>query len=290
MSLDETREALAALFPSGMPKLAAVTGWPLTYTRSPILHSFWCERYRIKGLYLRLPLAPENFERGVRALQALGFAGLNVTIPHKETAFALVDQRGLSAQRAGSVNTLIFEADGQIRGECTDGVGYVDSLREAGVELPRKALVLGAGGASRAVCASLLDAGCSLTFANRTHSRAESLIAALGDGAVTDWQSWPERLGEFDLLVNTTSLGMAGQDGYDWAGSLIHADPELVVSDIVYMPLETPLLAAARARGLIGVDGLGMLIHQARPGFKAWFGTYPDADPVLRARVVETLD
>lgn len=273
-----------------MPKLAAVTGWPLTYTRSPILHNYWCARYGIDGLYLRLPLAPEHFDRGIRALQALGFAGLNVTIPHKEAAFALVDRHGASAQRAGSVNTLVFEPDGQIRGECTDGLGYLDSLREAGVTLPRKALVLGAGGASRAVCAALLDGGCTLTLANRTRSRAENIVAALGDGDVIDWAGWTDCLAEFDLLVNTTSLGMAGQEGHDWASCLTKADKALVVSDIVYMPLETPLLAAARARGLKGVDGLGMLIHQARPGFEVWFGVYPEADPVLRARLVETLE
>ncbi|GBR13337.1 shikimate dehydrogenase [Asaia spathodeae] len=273
-----------------MPKLAAVTGWPLTYTRSPILHNYWCARYGIDGLYLRLPLAPEDFESGIRALQALGFAGLNVTIPHKEAAFALVDRRTPPAQRAGSVNTLIFEADGTVTGDCTDGVGYIDSLKEAGVSLPRRALVLGAGGASRAVCAALLDAGCTLTLANRTQSRAEAIVSALGGGDVIAWEDWTAHLPDVELLVNTTSLGMKGHEGFDWGDCLTHASPSLVVSDIVYMPLETPLLAAAHARSLKAVDGLGMLIHQARPGFAAWFGPYPEADATLRARLVETLD
>jgi len=290
MTLEEARTALSAVFPQGMPKLAAVTGWPLTYTRSPILHNYWCARYGIDGLYLRLPLSPGYFERGVRALQALGFAGLNVTIPHKEAAFALVDRYGQSALRAGAVNTMVFEADGKITGECTDGSGYIDSLCEAGVALPRKTLVLGAGGASRAVCAALLDAGCTLALANRTKSRADAIVTALGGGDVIAWEDWPAYLAQADLLVNTTSLGMKGEDEYDWSPVLAKADARLVVSDIVYMPLETPLLAAARARGLQGIDGLGMLIHQARPGFSAWFGLCPEADSALRDRLVETLD
>ncbi|GBQ92228.1 shikimate dehydrogenase [Asaia krungthepensis] len=295
MSFDQARVALDALFtkdlyPQGRPVLAAVTGWPLTYTRSPILHNGWCAHYGINGLYLRLPLKPENFERGVRALQALGFAGLNVTIPHKEAAYALVDRHTHDARRAGAVNTLVFEADGSIEGGCTDGIGYLDSLREAGVTLPRRALVLGAGGAARAVCAALLDAGCRVTLANRTKARAEALSAALGGGHVIDWQDWPDHLAEAELLTNTTSLGMTGQDVFDWAGSLTKAAGSLVVSDIVYVPLETPLLAAAQARGLATVDGLGMLIHQARPGFEAWFGRRPEVTPGLRARLIETLD
>lgn len=290
LNLDEAKEALHTLYPHGVPRLAAVTGWPLAYTRSPILHNYWCKEYGINGLYLRLPLAPDAFEPGIRALQALGFAGLNVTIPHKEAAYALADRHSHEAQRAGAVNTLVFSQDGSILGNCTDGVGYLDSLREAGVSLPRHALVLGAGGASRAVCAALLDAGCEVTFANRTRSRAEALVSALNGGRVIDWQDWPQALAGADLLTNTTSLGMAGQDGLDWAGSLGRAQKSLVVSDIVYMPLETPLLAAARAQGLATVDGLGMLIFQARPGFRAWFGREPQVDETLRAKLIETID
>lgn len=270
--------------------MAAVTGWPLTYTRSPILHNFWCREHGIDGLYLRLPLAPGNFERGVRALQALGFAGLNVTIPHKEAAFALADRHSHDALRAGAVNTLVFADDGTILGDCTDGAGYIDSLRDANVALPLRVMVLGAGGAARAICAALLDSGCDLTLANRTRSRAEALVAALDGGRVIDWDDWPGHLPGVELLVNTTSLGMAGQPGFDWAACLGAASPSLVVSDIVYMPLETPLLAAARARGLATVEGLGMLVHQARPGFKAWFGPEPELSEVLLQQLLETID
>lgn len=290
LNLADAKAELAALFPQGQPILAAVTGWPLAYTRSPILHNYWCAAYGIDGLYLRLPLAPERFEAGVHALQALGFAGLNVTIPHKEAAYSLAGRHTHQARRAGAVNTLVFSPDGTILGDCTDGTGYLDSLDQAGITLPRKTLVLGAGGASRAVCAALLDAGCDLAIANRTRSRAQSLVEALGGGTVLDWQEWPEALASFGLLTNTTSLGMAGQETHDWAATLALASSDLVVSDIVYMPLETPLLAAARARGLKGVDGLGMLINQARPGFAAWFGHEPQVDDTLRARLIETID
>ncbi|GBQ16105.1 shikimate 5-dehydrogenase [Swaminathania salitolerans LMG 21291] len=299
LNLDAAREALAALFPAGIPRLAAVTGWPLTATRSPLLHNYWCDTLGIEGLYCAIPLPPEAFERGIRTMQSLGFRGSNVTIPHKEAAFALVDRRTRAADRAGAVNTLIFEEDGTITGDCTDGTGYLASLSEAGIAMPRKALVLGAGGASRAICAALLDSGCSLLLANRTTARAAELVEALGGGTVVPWERWPESLPEVSLLVNTTALGMGGQGDYDWSAALGGAAPDLAVSDIVYMPLETPLLAAARARGLATVDGLGMLIHQARPGFAAWFGRMPGEDPAgvteegsmaaLRARVVATL-
>lgn len=280
---------MEALFPAGMPLLAGVTGWPLAHTRSPALHQAWCTRYGVKGLYLRLPLAPAHFERGVRILQKLGFQGLNVTIPHKETAFACVDVHTSAARRVGAVNTLYFDQDGTMTGDCTDGVGFIESLLAAGVSLPNDILVLGAGGASRAICAALLDQGCRVTISNRTSARSKALREALSGGEVVSWTAWPHHLSRYAVLVNTTSLGMEGHDSYDWTSALMNASPSLIVSDIVYIPLETSLLASARNLGLKTVDGLGMLIHQARPGFERWFGRSPEVDPSLRATLLETL-
>ena len=273
---------------SGKARKAGVLGWPVSHSRSPRLHGFWLARHGIDGAYLPLPVRPERFEAAVRALADLGFAGANVTIPHKEAAFALCDSVDAVAHRAGSVNTLIFAEDGTIRGTSTDGYGFVESLAEqapgfAPAEGP--AVILGAGGAVRSVAAALLDAGCPrLILVNRTIERAHALARDLG-GAV-------EVTAEADLhgvvlLVNGTSLGMAGQPPL--AIDLTPLPPHAVVADMVYVPLETPLLAAARARGLRGVDGLGMLLHQARPGFEAWFGAAPQVDAELRAFVAHDI-
>jgi shikimate dehydrogenase len=265
---------------TGHARLAGVLGWPVAHSRSPRLHGFWLERHGLDGAYLPLPVRPERFAEAVRALADLGFRGANVTIPHKEAAFALCDVVGHSARRAGAVNTLVFR-EGRIEGSNTDGFGFLENLRaavpgwraEAG-----PAVVLGAGGSARAIAAALLDAGCPrLTLVNRTRARAEALARALG-GPVAVAERPP--LEGAALLVNTTSLGMQGQPPLDLDLSPLPAGA--VVADIVYVPLETPLLARARARGLAAVEGLGMLLHQARPGFEAWFGVAPVVDAALR--------
>ena len=272
---------------TGAARLAGVLGNPVAHSRSPRLHGHWLQRHGIDGAYVPLPVPPENFARAVRGLADCGFRGANVTIPHKLAAFDVCDSVDATARRAGAVNTLVF-AEGRILGSNTDGFGFLESIREqapgwAATDGP--AVLLGAGGAARAVAAALLDAGCPrLILVNRTAARAEALARDLG-GPVDVADTAP--LGGAALLVNTTSLGMAGHGtlSLDLAPLLSHA----IVADIVYVPLETPLLAQARARGLRAVDGLGMLLHQARPGFAAWFGVEPQVDAALRAFVAHDI-
>ncbi len=268
---------------TGHARLAGILGWPVKHSRSPRLHGFWLRRHGIDGAYVPLPVAPERFADAVKSLADLGFRGANVTIPHKEAAFAVCDVVDRTAERAGAVNTLRFE-DGRILGSNTDGYGFLESVREG---LPAwhantgPAVLLGAGGAARAVAAALLDAGCPrLTLVNRSAARAEALARELG-GPIEVAEAPP--LGDCALLVNTTSLGMQGQPPL--AIDLSPLPAGAVVADIVYVPLETPLLAQARGRGLVGIDGLGMLLHQARPGFHHWFGTDPQVDAELRGFV-----
>lgn len=267
---------------SGHARLAGILGWPVAHSRSPRLHGFWLERHGIDGAYVPLPARPERFAEAVRALAALGFRGANVTIPHKEAAFAVCDEVAPFARRAGAVNTLVFREDGRIEGSNTDGYGFLESVREAvpGWRADRgPAVLLGAGGSARAVAAALLEAGCPrVVLVNRTRERAEALARALG-GAIEVADRAP--LAEAALLVNTTSLGMQGQPPL--SVDLAPLPAGAVVADLVYVPLETPLVAAARARGdLAAVGGLGMLLHQARPGFARWFGVEPQVDAALR--------
>jgi len=268
---------------SGRAKLAGILGWPVAHSRSPLLHGTWLERHGIDGAYVPLAVRPERFADSARALADLGFRGANVTLPHKEAAFALCDALAPSAERARAVNTLVFR-DGRIEGSNTDGFGFLESCAQGAPGWRASAgpaVLLGAGGAARAVAAALLDAGCPrLTLVNRNAARAEALARALG-GPVDVADRPP--LESAALLVNTTSLGMAGQPALELDLSPLPAGA--VVADAVYVPLETPLLAAARARGLHAVDGLGMLLHQARPGFEAWFGAAPAVDDELRAVV-----
>ncbi len=274
--------------PSGRARLAGILGWPVAHSRSPLLHGTWLERHGIDGAYVPLPVRPERFAGSARALADLGFRGANVTLPHKEAAFALCDRLAPSAERAGAVNTLVFGDDGRVEGSNTDGFGFLANCAQSvpGWDAAAgSAVLLGAGGGARAIAAALLDAGCPrVVLANRTPARAEALARALGGPMeVADLASLGPQLAGASLLVNTTSLGMAGQPALDLDLSPLPAGA--VVADIVYVPLETPLLAAARARGLSAVDGLGMLLHQARPGFAAWFGAEPAVDGALRAVV-----
>jgi shikimate dehydrogenase len=272
---------------SGKARLAGIIGWPVEHSRSPRLHGFWLERHGIDGAYVPLPIRPEAFGLAVRGLVAAGFAGANVTAPHKLAAFDICDTIEASARRAGAVNTLVFQ-DGRIIGRNTDGLGFIANLRAHGVDpAAGPALVLGAGGAARAVVAALQDAGVTVTIANRTRERAETLARDLPGLVVIDWADRSAAISDCALLVNTTSLGMSGHPALDV--DLDRARPVLAVADIVYVPLETPLLAAARARGLPAVEGLGMLLHQAVTGFAAWFGVTPVVDDELRAFVAGDL-
>jgi shikimate dehydrogenase len=272
---------------SGKARIAGITGWPVGHSRSPRLHGYWLERHGIDGAYVPLPIEPANFNAAIRGLMAAGFAGLNVTIPHKLAAFAICDTVDDFGRRIGAINTLVFE-NGRISGRNTDVWGFLSNLRANGVDpAAGPALILGAGGACRAIAAALLDLGVRVTVANRTRSRAEGLAGELPGLTVIDWDARNHALPDHALLVNTTSLGMAGQPPLEL--DLDRAAPGLTVNDIVYVPLETPLLAAARARGIPCVEGLGMLLHQAVPAFHAWFGIEPVVDDDMRRFVAADL-
>lgn len=269
---------------TGKAKLAGVIGWPVAHSRSPLIHNFWLERYKIDGVYIPLPVKDENFEILIRGMMAAGFRGCNVTIPHKERAFQICDVLDANAQHIRSVNTLMFRDDGSIYGTSTDGDGFIASLETQNVNLEKgSALILGAGGAARSVVAALVQRNISVFIANRTYERAIELAKAYDLAQAIKWHEWPKHLENITLLVNATSLGMEGANSCDF--DLTHASKDMVVSDIVYVPRETPLLKAARQRGLKTVEGLGMLLHQARFGFSQWFGV----DPVVDQEITELL-
>lgn len=273
---------------TGAARLAGVIGWPVAHSRSPRLHGFWLEQYGIDGAYLPLAVRPEALPRALRALPDLGFRGANVTVPHKETAADLCDGVDALAGRLGAVNTLVFE-EGRIQGSNSDGYGFMENLRAAGTAWSpgaAPAIVLGAGGAARAVVAALLEAGApEVRLANRTRDRAEALARDLGGAIrVIDWPERSAALADCGLLVNCTTLGMEGKPPLDL--DLARLPETALVNDIVYAPLETRLLKTARARGNPAVDGLGMLLHQARPGFRAWFGVDPEVTDELRRFVL----
>lgn len=275
---------------SGNAKLAGVAGWPIAHSLSPALHGFWIAEHKLDAAYVPLAIKAEDFADAFRTLAKAGFRGFNVTLPHKEAAFALVDSHDDAARLTGAVNTVVFE-NGRAQGRNTDVHGFVQLLRESGVTLNGAgAVVLGAGGASRAVIAGLLSMGVSeIRLVNRTLDKAEALATRFGVRVkAADWSSLAKVLGHAGVLVNTTSLGMRGQPALDVDLTALPAHSTVV--DIVYRPLETPLLARAKARGLKAVDGLGMLLHQAQPGFAAWFGVEPRVTPQLRAHLVSLLE
>jgi len=275
---------------SGKAKLAGVMGWPVGHSRSPRLHGFWLEKYGIDGAYLPLAVAPEKISQALRALPSLGFQGCNVTIPHKEAVYKAVDHLTERAKKIGAVNTVIVNEDGALTGDNTDGYGFIENLKAGAPEWKAEnpAVVLGAGGAARGVLVALQEAGVSdIRLTNRTVERAEALAADLGGITVIDWEDRSDCLKDAGLLVNTTSLGMTGQPPLEM--SLEGLNNSAVVTDIVYSPLKTSLLEAAETRGNTVVDGLGMLLHQARPGFAAWFGKEPEVTDDLRQFVLEDL-
>ncbi|MBI4183998.1 MAG: shikimate dehydrogenase [Proteobacteria bacterium] len=277
---------------SGKARVAGVMGWPVAHSRSPRLHGYWLAKYEIDGAYVPLAVRPENLAAALSALSKLGFAGVNVTVPHKETVAGLVDECNPTVLRIGAVNTVVIGSDGRVIGNNTDGYGFLENLRERAPSWRAgagAAVLLGAGGAARAIAAALLDSGVPLVrIVNRTRARADELIRVL-DGRLeaVDWEHRAKALEGAALLVNTTTLGMVGQPPL--AIDLAALPRTAVVNDIVYVPLETPLLTAARARGYPVVDGLGMLLHQARPGFRAWFGRDPEVDQGLRDFILADL-
>jgi len=260
---------------TGGAVLAGVVGWPVAHSRSPLLHNHWLARAGIDGAYVPLAVEPAAFEVAIRGLAACGFRGVNVTIPHKERAAALCDTLDDAARLAGAANTLVF-GPGGIAGSNTDGIGFLANLAAHGAAPGGPALLLGAGGAARSIAVALLAVGARVCVATRSLARGKALAAALPGLDLLEWRHRAERLGEFALLVNTTPLGMQHQPALEM--DLGGAAPGLVVADIVYVPMETQLLRQARSAGLVAVPGLGMLLHQAVPGFQAWFGIRPEVD------------
>ena len=269
--------------------LAGVLGSPIAHSRSPQLHGHWLKTYEIPGFYIPMDVSPGNLEQVLRTLPQAGFRGVNVTIPHKEQALEIADTVSDRAKRIGAANTLTFLPDGCIEADNTDGYGFLTNLQQGAPDwkpASGPAVVLGAGGAARAVIVALLDAGVpEIRLSNRTKSRAEQLRADFGDQVVVStWGDTSADLQGAALLVNTTSLGMVGKPALDL--EIEGIDPGTVVTDLVYTPLETDLLKKAAALGCSTVDGVGMLLHQAAPGFSRWFGKDPVVDQDLRNAVL----
>lgn len=272
--------------------LAGVMGWPVAHSRSPAIHNHWIQHYGQTGAYVLLPVQPKRLPDAVRGLRALGFAGCNLTIPHKVAAMPLVDRIDPLARRIGAINTIVVEKDGTLSGYNTDAFGFIQSLLDAQPNWRADAgpvTVLGAGGASRAVIVALAERGAKeIRLCNRSLDKAQALAAEFGGPVkAIPWGQRHEALDGVALLVNTTSLGMKGQEPLEL--SLDHLPAHALVSDIIYVPLETPLLAAARQRGNPTVNGLGMLLNQARPAFAHWFGVMPEITPELRRSIEATL-
>jgi len=274
---------------SGKARVAGIIGWPVAHSLSMRLHGFWLDRFGIDGVYAPFPVRPGGLEQALRALPLLGIAGVNLTVPHKVQAMTVLDRVDDLTRRIGAANTIIVAEDGALEGRNTDGYGFIESLKAAAADWSAKggpAVILGAGGAARAVIVALQDAGVPcIRIANRTLSTAQGLADELGpDIEAIAWDQRAAGLGDAALLVNTTSLGLTGQPALDIA--LDDLPPGALVTDVVYAPLRTPLLEAAAARGNVTVDGLGMLLHQGRPGFAAWFGRDPEVTDALRAHVL----
>lgn len=280
---------------SGSTAVAGIIGWPVVHSQSPRLHGFWLAQHRIDGAYIPLAVPPGRLPEAIRGLAAFGFKGANVTIPYKQAVIPLIDEVSDVARRIGAVNTLTVRADGTIAGTNTDAQGFIDNLRDRapGWRPVRPAVVVGAGGAARAVCAALIDAGVPyLVILNRTVEKAQAIAAdvRIPGGAPIEAlpltaDTWAAAAASAGLVVNTTSLGMVGHPPLDLDLGKLPADA--AVADVVYAPLETPFLAAACRIGLQAVDGLGMLLFQGRQGFAAWYGAMPDVTPELRAFVLQ---
>lgn len=270
---------------NGRTVFAGVVGWPVSHSLSPAIHNRWMQENSINAVYLPLPVEPENLPSVIPALSSMGCVGVNLTIPHKEQVLPLLDHVDDVAKRIGACNTVVMK-EGKLHGHNTDAYGFWKSLEQGAPALKRdKALVLGAGGAARAVITALHDAGYSeIRIMNRTYEKAQALCALSSQARAVLWGSG---IDDVDLLVNTTSLGMKGQPPLEM--DLSPLPSHAVVTDIVYNPLHTPLLLLAKQQGLTVVDGLGMLLYQAQKAFELWFGVTPRVDETLRKTVLEQL-
>lgn len=278
-------------------KRTFVTGWPISHSRSPIIHNYWIKQHGLEGAYERLPKNPSEFGAFLTTLADSDFVGGNVTIPHKEAAFQLVDQSDELSSKLEAVNTVWIE-EGILHGSNTDGYGFLANLDDrcpgwdAYARKKRGALVLGAGGAARAIIYGLVSRGFDpVIISNRTVERAETLATKFGPVCRAVGTNIGPQESDVSLVINTTSLGMSGEGNpLDVSGGLTGFKDDLIMNDIVYTPLITPLLRLAKEKGMVAVDGLGMLLHQAVPGFEKWFGVRPKVSEELRALVIENLE
>jgi shikimate dehydrogenase len=272
-------------------KLAGVMGMPIFQSRSPIIHNHWIALHGIKAAYGHFPVQIDQVESAIRGLSALGLAGCNITLPHKVKAMALMDHLTPMAQRVGAINCIVVQADGSLHGHNNDGYGYLQSIRDEKPDWRADAgpiTLLGAGGAARAVIMALIDAGAKeIRLLNRTRDKAQEL-AALNPTVVKvhDWSERHAALAGAAMLINTTNQGMYDQPPLDLV--LDDLPGTALVSDLIYVPLETPLIKAAKARGHVAINGLGMLLNQAVPAFEAWFGVKPVIDAALRQKILAT--
>ena len=275
--------------------LAGVMGWPVMHSRSPMLHDYWFKQHALAGAYLPLAIAPDGLAGALRALHPLGFSGCNLTLPHKQAAMAMVDEVDAVAKRIGAISCVVVRADGSLAGSNNDCFGFIHNLKQ---EQPLwradagPAVVLGAGGGARAVCDALLQEGAKdIRIVNRSLARAQGLADEFRVAGVSlealSWERRHDALEGASLAVNTTSQGMAGQSALDIR--LDALPPTALVADIIYVPLETPFLEAARLRGNPTVNGLGMLLHQARPAWKLWFGLEPAVTAEQRQLIERSL-
>jgi shikimate dehydrogenase len=272
--------------------LAGVMGWPIMHSRSPMLHNFWFDKYRLAGTYVPLAIKPEGLAAALRALPTLCFAGCNLTIPHKQAATTIVDEVDTVARRIGAISCVVVRPDGSLAGSNNDCYGFIQSLLQSVPGWRADAgpiVVMGAGGGARAVVYSLADRGArEILLINRTHARAQALAQEFGGPIkVLPWEDRHAALGGAAMLVNATSQGMLGNPALDL--KLDKLPTSALVADIIYIPRETPLLVAARKRGNRTINGLGMLLHQARPAWKAWFGIETQVTPDLRAELEMTI-
>lgn len=274
-------------------QLACVMGWPIAHSRSPLLHNYWFKRHEIAGTYVPVAVKPEGLAAALRALPALGFAGCNLTIPLKQDAMRIVDEVDAVAKRIGAISCVIVRPGGKLAGTNNDWYGFVHNLKQ---EQPGwragagPVVVLGAGGGSRAVCYGLMQEGAKeIRLVNRTHKRAKTVADEFGKPIkALRWEQRDDSLEGAAMVVNATSQGMTGQPALDIR--LDRLDKNALVADIIYSPLETPFLAQARERGNRTVNGLGMLLHQGRPAWKAWFGIDTEVTAELRALLERSLD
>ena len=272
-------------------QLAGIIGFPVAQSRSPVIQNFWLEQHGLAGRYVPIAVTPDTLERALKGLPVLGFRGCNVTMPLKQDVMPFLDVVDPMARRIGAVNTIVVQPDGTLRGFNNDGVGFVQSVRDTAPDWRPEAgpvLVLGAGGASRAVVVALLEAGVPrIMVANRTLGRAEEMAGAIGGPvSIVPWEQRDDAMADMALVVNATDRGMAGKPALDV--SFAKLAPGAIVGDLIYIPLETPFLAAARERGNVTVNGLGLLLNQARLAFEAWFGVRPEITPALLQAVAAT--